>query len=1151
MRSFLYRLFLTVSNAVSREESLSKISSADTRRTRPGAALGSDLTIGSAMIKTLVTLTCVCCVAAAGAQTSQGAVAGTIRDTSSAAVAQASVTLTNEATGQIRETTTKDDGAFRADAVEPGPYTVRVTKVGFKTFELKHLQVNPSVVTGYDVVLTVAGATTEVVVESASLATLDLDSGQIADTIPTTELNNLPIFSLNPVELAITLPGVQMVNNGGFGNGFEISVNGARTRANDYLIDGQDDNDNAIAGQALQAEIPDMYNSVSVLTNSYSAEYGRAGGAVVNLVTKTGTNTPHGTAWDLYEGSGLNAIDGLSRGAGITKTRYDQHQYGFTVGGPIVRNKLFGFGGSQWSRYYGSATPAVISLPTDGDTVTLSNNTTTNTYAYLTSLASAGNSQAAMLMKYVGSLSQYLKIGTSTTKVPLVNETNCTSCTLDFVNYRRPSAASQQTDTQWTAKVDYLARQNDHISGRFLHDYDFLAPDWFNFPSQLPGFDSYQGGPAEQGGLNYVHIFSPAMLNEFRWSATRINFLFAELPSTVANPLSSKPVISIANTGLPQLGPQSTSLPQGRGHDFYQFQDTLTRTIGRNTLRVGADVGRVLVRDFVPFNNYGDLSYTKSTGYSALNNFLDDYLGTSGTASISFGGNRVDSHQWQTAYFAQDDIKLRTDLTANLGLRYEFQTNPENAVAYPAINPATVLTDPITALYRVAEDKNNFAPRIGFAYNPHGRAWLLGDGKTVYHAAFGIFYDVLFTNITDNTQETAPNVQAPQVQVTTGRGAASSSTIIPGMKPTGVAPTNTVETTTDNLVNPMTYQWNFGIERQLPGEFKLTLNYVGTRGSELYANQQYNYFVQGVRLNAARGPIIARGNFASSQYHGLQAGVTHDFSHNFFVQASYTYSKNLDDGSEVFTTFATPTSYSANLAPGYRYKEWGPSAYDFRNYLSLAYVWAIPNIPHLANPGANEVVDFIARGWQFTGVNAWQSGQYSTFNLNGFDFNLDGSTSNDRPLVGNPSAGLETIGMDGYVLGCTAAPGQGLFDYGANDDTGACNSVTSSQVHWVVPYPYTQAQIGQEIGRNSFRNPGYWNMNAALQKSFGLHIRKMESSSFVIRGEAQNLFNHNNVGPLQIDLLDAAPGPGDPYMNTSAARFDDNRSLRIWGKFVF
>lgn len=1077
----------------------------------------------------------------ASAQTSLGTISGTVRDSSGAVISGANVVMTNEATQVARVVVTNSQGAYRADAVQPGPYTIKVTAPGFDPSEINHLAVSPSIITSEDITLAVGKLTSVVKVEAANPSNLNTDTGQLAATIDSSQISTMPIYSLNPVELAQTVPGVQLVSNSAsaLSNGIDISVNGTRPRANNYLIDGQDNNDNAIAGQALQAQIPDMFSSVTVLTNSYSAEFGRAGGAVVNMVTKSGANTPHGSAWDLYSGSGLNAIDGQSRGvSGQTKARYDQHQYGFTVGGPLLRDRLWAFGGVQWSRFYGKATPDIIHLPNPAS------------YALLQGMS---NANANLLLKYIGSLSQYIPANGSSLSQSVLNEPGCAPCTIVFTPYKRPNQAQQNTDTQYTSKLDYQITASDHVSGRYLHDYNAISPDWFNFASQLPGFDAYQGGPAEQGGGEYTHIFSPTFINEFRASLTRINFAFASLPATVANPLYTQPVMTISNTGLPLLGPQSTSLPQGRGHDSYQFQDTVSKTFGRNTLRVGGDVSRVLVRDFVPFNNFGSLSFTKSTGYSALNNFLDNYLGTGGSASKGFGSNRLDSHQWQMAFFGQDDIKLTPDLTANVGLRWEFQTDPENAMPYPAINPATVLTDPVTTHYKVAEDMNNFGPRVGFAWNPHTGKGILGDGKSVYHAAFGIFYDVLFTNIPDNSLASSPNTQLPTVQVTTGRGASNATSIIAGMKPSAtISPLGSVQLAVNNLVNPQTYEWNLGVERQLPGQTKLTINYVGDRGEKLFANQQYNYFdpATGLRLNPDRGAITARGNFADSVYNGLQIGVTHNIR-GLFISGAYDYSKALDDGSEVFSFDGQDTSYTSNLAPGMRKRDWGPSVYDHRHYLALTYVWRVPNVHALGNTGMNEVADIVTRNWQFSGESFWQSGEYNSFNLYGLDFNGDGSGANDRPLLGNRKAGFETIGMDGYALGCTDSPGQGYFDYGAANTTGDCNQVSPNNVHWVVPYPYTASDMAHEIGRNSFENPGMWNENWALQKGFGLHLHRMEDAALQLRAEATNVFNHNNVGLLDTHLLDAAPGAGDPFMNKNAARFDDQRQLRFWMRFVF
>src|ERR1035437_1253084 len=238
---------------------------------------------------------------------------------------------------------------------------------------------------------------------------------------------------------------------------------------------------------------------------------------------------------------------------------------GFTVGVPIIKDKLFGFGGAQYTRFYGKETPNNIFLPTSAS------------YAQIQSI---GTPNALLLLNYIGSLSQYNLVGSSTVNSTVINEPNCASCTISFTNYKRPNQSQQNPDTQWTYKVDWLATHKDTFAVRYLHDRTSLSPDFFNFGSQLPGFDAQQGGPAEQGAGIYTHVFSPKLINEFRVSETRINFAFASTPQTLANPLYLLPPVSIANTSLPTLGPASTSLPQGRGHAIYQFQDTVSYSFG-------------------------------------------------------------------------------------------------------------------------------------------------------------------------------------------------------------------------------------------------------------------------------------------------------------------------------------------------------------------------------------------------------------------------------------------------------------------------------------------------------------------------------------------------------------------------------------------
>lgn len=246
------------------------------------------------------------------AQTSQGILTGITRDSVGAVIPNAQVTITNEETKEVRSTATKADGAYRLDAIPPGRYTLVFTMAGFDTKKATGVVVNPSVITSYDALLSV-GQVNDVVEVKAVTNAINLENGQLTGIISANDLHELPIFSLNPFELATTIPGVQPIVQPGSGAGAQgqvFSVNGARPRANNFLLDGQEINDVAIAGQGFQPDIPGAYSSVAVLTNSASAEFGRAGGAVSNVVTTRGTNAFHGSAYDRYTGSGLNALSG-------------------------------------------------------------------------------------------------------------------------------------------------------------------------------------------------------------------------------------------------------------------------------------------------------------------------------------------------------------------------------------------------------------------------------------------------------------------------------------------------------------------------------------------------------------------------------------------------------------------------------------------------------------------------------------------------------------------------------------------------------------------------------------------------------------------------------------------------------------------------
>jgi outer membrane receptor protein involved in Fe transport len=1075
------------------------------------------------------------------AQTSKGILSGVVRDSSGAVLVDVSVLLTNLDTGETRTVNTNGIGTYRADAIAPGRYSVQVEAAGFEKFSAQNVNVSPSVVTSYDPILK-PGRASETVSIDADVVQLNTENGSLGTTLGGTELANLPIFTLNPIELVTTLPGAQIVSNSGMSNGANIQVSGARARANNFLIDGQEINDSSIGGQALAPEIPDIYQDVVAYTHDAPAEFGRASGGVVNLITKSGTNTFHGSAWELYSGSGLNAKDGQLRQTDTAKTRYDQHQYGFTAGGPVIKNKLFAFGAAQWSRYYGQEQASPINLPDAAG------------IALLQTIAAGGNAttaaNAALLLQY---LSNATYLNTFTEFDPATFGTskalgaacpaNQAGCQLTITQFLRPSVAENNPDTQWTYKIDFTPSTKDTFTARYIHDRSVLTPDFFNNGTALPGFDTYQGGPGEVGQGSWTHIFSTHLLNEFRASETRISFLFAPTAESVANPLYNSPNMSIG--GLVGLGFPKSSFPQGRSQDQYQFQDTLSWTAGKQTLRAGADIGRRIEEDVVPLNTNGTLTFADGgSGIKSAGNFLLNQLGPSGTATATFGRTRIDPHSWRSGIFAQDDIKLTPDFTVNLGIRYDYFTSPENSLQYPAIDPNNPYAA-VNTVYKVSADKNNVAPRIGFAYSP---ASLFGDQsrKTVIRGGFGIFYDSDFTNIAYNEAQSSPNAVGGTLTSTQGNGLGNATGLISQISPV-LSPQASVLSVTKNLVSPYSIEWNFGFERELPGDIKLSAMYVGNRGVKLFANQQYNYFSfdTGDRLDPDRGAINARGNIAASMYHGVEVEGEHQFKHGIQVRGTYTYSKNLDDGSEVFTPDSAQTSYTANLAPGGRSQDWSNSAYDHRHFASFEYVWA-PSGLHSSSRGADLLLGALTRHWTIAGIEQFQSGAYSTVNFYGIDSNGDGNIANDRPILVNSKAPFSSVGIDAIYVDQNT-PGS-YYDLATlNGTTGAEVPVDPKSVHWLIPYG--PQYLKQEIGRNSFRNPGLEVQNISLEKSIPTSWFHMERGRLVFRAEAQDFPNHNNVGLLDVNLLDV----GTPAsLNVAAARnSSDARNLRFWAKFNF
>ena len=407
--------------------------------------------------------------------------------------------------------------------------------------------------------------------------------------------------------------------------------------------------------------------------------------------------------------------------------------------------------------------------------------------------------------------------------------------------FNRIGVPLRYDEPEFDAKGDYNITRNDMLNLRYIRTSFSTPYDFFNFPDNLPGFDSDQSGVWQNAGIAYTHVFSPNLLNEARVSYSRMGLSF--LPRADNVPEASMATISIA--GIQGWG-ASQMVPQGRFHDTYQVQDTVSWTKGKHFLKMGADFADIRARDVIPYNLHGSITYAAGPmgAYSALGNYLDDYSGGTAQVSQTFGSPIIHASLPSQNYFFQDSWKARPNLSVDFGLRYEYNGSPANQLQYPAINYSNLAC--YNCVVKQRGDKEDWGPRFSFAYAPSFWKGLLGDGKTVVRGGFGIFYDGFFTNILDNTQASSPNSVASAITNVAGptRGVANWSTQLSQLS-TAPNPGAPQDSMAAHLLSPKILQWNFNIQRELPAKFTLEIAYVGTRGEHLFANTWANPYLPG------------------------------------------------------------------------------------------------------------------------------------------------------------------------------------------------------------------------------------------------------------------------------------------------------------------
>lgn len=1041
-------------------------------------------------------------------QTSRGAVSGTVTDVSGAVISGADVLLTHTETGVIRSTVTNEAGIYRFDAVDLGTYSLKVNKTGFKPFLSSGLGVEANRAMIVDIKLELGRLQETVEVNADTAEPLTKDGPLRGTSLQGHELSNLPLSDLDPIALTRILPGVSdpagsMVFSGLTTTQWTFSVNGERPRDNNYLLDGVDNNDPVFAGPAQSFNIPDAVQELSVQTSNFGAEFGRAGGGIFNVITRSGTDSYHGTAFWQYRSQRLDSVSNLDKLNGIPQSVFDENIYGFTISGPIRRDRTFFFAAFQQDIYRSTQQDPLV-FPT-ADTVSsllslFPSNPRLNSY-----LSAVGDLRGLtnFFSQQLGGGRGVATFGTAAVGVPL----------------------SEQS-TEGMLRFDHSFTQTHQASARYIYGSGLSSPDTrFESGVSFPGYITDFNWHNQNFLITDTYTIRPTWTNEFRFSYSRLPY--SDSISTRSVPLATTlPKINISNIDTPGI---ASNLPQFRDSNNWLFQETQARVAGRHTIRYGAEFLRQLSKQRgAGFIERGQIQYTASVGYSAFANFLDDFSGPSGSIVRTFGNAVFYPSEFRQSYFVQDVWKTRPSLTLTLGLRYDNFGQPANAAfRYPAF--AGFDPNQFLVPNKVNPDNLDFGPAFGFAWSPSYASGLghrlFGDAKTVWRGGYQISYDAFFTQLLNFLSGDSPNVMRTQVvALNTGRGTPNWSSLLP----TSGAPPGPLDPQTfaidKNLRYPYTERWSFGVQRELAGGFLLDLSYVGSESHRLFTREDANpREPDGERLYpdlGIRQIVTSQGN---SAFHSLQLQVIRRLTQSFEITGSYTWSRDIDSTSE-----AAPQNVSSNpanltsvpISSGGLKIDRGLSDYDRGQRATIAYVWKVPS-------PRNRLGIRLLGGWTVSGVTSFQSGTPFTV-LNGFDRNNDGNLD-DRPDIGNAAAPLDTRAVISTF--CTT----GYLD----PDSGAC--VTPSQVHFVEAVGLPSAAT---VGRNTLFTGGIKNWDMSLFKRVAIIGKK----DLEFRWEAFNVFNTPQfVNPPSRDVVNSPPGQ---FLNP---KFTDGgiRTMHAQVKFFF
>lgn len=1027
---------------------------------------------------------------------------GTVADRTAAVVPGVRVVVTNLDTGVSREAMSSDVGVYRVPSLSAGTYKITATKDGFGTAEQSPVVIGVNEVRKVDFTLAV-GSVVETVAVSAQPTVLETEEGRISGQIDAKQLRELPVPNRNVFNLLSLQPGVSgrtLTNNTVGGSSTpSINANGQRVDSNSFTVDDMNANSISRGGRSEVTPNLETVAEVRVVANNFSAVQGRNMGAQVSVVTKSGTNEFHGSVWEYHRNNRLQSRNLFQAAVPVSRT----NQYGFGVGGPMIRNRMFFYVTYEGLKDTGASTAtATVETKQLRDYV----------------LQTRPNSVAAQIFgKYRPVSDPTINLVDVGTPQPGVNvfSTALKDGIFDIGTVQYESLTENRSN-QVTWRIDHELRPGkDRL---YAYYYRHTGSGGSISPWVRPDFIRYNPTKGNFGNVNWTHTLGATMMNELRAGVTRWE-------GTYSDPLH-KDVPELVITGMTTIRDVNV-FPGGWFPTEYVLRDMFSAVKGAHGLKFGGEVRRAYnnlwhTRNFIPAFSFANVLDFIDDEPLEMRRTVDPRTGT----PIS---TRVDQRIWEGDLFVQDDWKVRRNLTINMGLRYDYfgpYTDAHNRlrdfIPGPGAGGAGIATGKVDIVPKSWNaDKSNFAPRLGFAWD------LGGKGKNVVRGGYGISYDRMATVYTAGYRENPPLAATAALGLLLGTpnfpyqlGDESKPNFGHPVDPrlqVGLDERNGIKgarvllrAIDDNFNNPYAHNWFLGYQRALPGQLVLETSYIGSMGVHLVNITDINRYKGDLTAtdrvvngyNPSFGQIALAQTNSRSSYHGATVSVRKQFSRGFSFSGNYTYGKVLTDSEaeQDITNFYDVSN--RRLDRSY-------ASFDVPQRVALVGVWEMPLLR-----SCHSMICKLVGGWQLSGYSVMEKGRplnvQTTAAFPTGDYNGDGTRA-DRP-----NAPAESLKRSGFTKQQFLT---GIFR--------------------VADFPIPASGTLGNLGRNTFRAPGFARVDASLLKTFPI----VERVTANLRLEAFNSLNRANLNAPSGDMTNNNFGkttgadPGRVYQVSLLLRF--------------